>query len=168
MALVSRRKRRPARCREVRCDGPSGSRGALGVAQLPASTPGTVRNGKAPREPEEHAGGTWREEIARSAALIVPSCSGASRPSRRFAAVASLAGASSRVLTHPARDGPGAGRLRTMRRRRRRFVMLKVYSKMIEVLGMMRGVLTQIEKHDRDLGNQLRRAASSVALNIAE
>jgi four helix bundle protein len=46
--------------------------------------------------------------------------------------------------------------------------MLLVYSKMIGVLGMLRGVLTQIERHDRDLGNQLRRAGSSVALNIAE
>ena len=46
--------------------------------------------------------------------------------------------------------------------------MLKVYSKMIGVLGMLRGVLAQIERHDRDLGNQLRRAGSSVALNIAE
>jgi four helix bundle protein len=46
--------------------------------------------------------------------------------------------------------------------------MLHVYSKMIGVLGMLRGVLTQIERHDRDLGNQLRRAGSSVALNIAE
>ena len=46
--------------------------------------------------------------------------------------------------------------------------MLKVYSTMIQVLGMLRGVLSQIERHDRDLGNQLRRAASSVALNIQE
>ena len=36
--------------------------------------------------------------------------------------------------------------------------MLKVYSKMIGVLGMLRGALVQIERHDRDLGNQLRRA----------
>jgi len=52
--------------------------------------------------------------------------------------------------------------------REREVVMLKVYSVMIQVLGMLRGVLTQIERHDRDLGNQLRRAASSVALNLAE
>jgi four helix bundle protein len=46
--------------------------------------------------------------------------------------------------------------------------MLDVYRLMIEVLGMLRGPLTGIERHDKDLGNQLRRAASSVALNIAE
>jgi four helix bundle protein len=46
--------------------------------------------------------------------------------------------------------------------------MLKVYSVMIGVLRGMRGVLVQIEKRDRDLGSQLRRAASSVALNMAE
>ena len=46
--------------------------------------------------------------------------------------------------------------------------MLKVYSMMIGVLGMLRGALVQIERHDRDLGNQLRRSASSVALNLPE
>ena len=46
--------------------------------------------------------------------------------------------------------------------------MLKVYTSMIGVLGMLRGPLTQIERHDRGLRDQLRNAASSVALNLAE
>jgi four helix bundle protein len=46
--------------------------------------------------------------------------------------------------------------------------MLKVYTVMIDVLRQLRPVLVQIERHDRDLGNQLRRASASVALNIAE
>jgi four helix bundle protein len=46
--------------------------------------------------------------------------------------------------------------------------MLKVYAVMIDVLRQLRPVLVQIERHDRDLGNQLRRASASVALNIAE
>ena len=46
--------------------------------------------------------------------------------------------------------------------------MLKAYPLMLSVLRRLRPVLVQIEKHDRDLGNQLRRASASVALNLAE
>ena len=46
--------------------------------------------------------------------------------------------------------------------------MLRAYDVMIDVLKRLRPVLVQIERHDRDLGNQLRRAAASVALNLAE
>ncbi|HEY5147586.1 MAG TPA: four helix bundle protein [Polyangiaceae bacterium] len=46
--------------------------------------------------------------------------------------------------------------------------MLRIYATVIEVLGMLRPVLTQIESHDRDLARQLRRAAASVALNVSE
>jgi four helix bundle protein len=46
--------------------------------------------------------------------------------------------------------------------------MLRIYSTVIEVLGMLRPVLARIEAHDRDLARQLRRAAASVALNISE
>jgi four helix bundle protein len=46
--------------------------------------------------------------------------------------------------------------------------MLKAYPLMLSVLRQLRSVLVQIEKHDRDLGNQLRRCAASVALNLQE
>ncbi|HEV3189085.1 MAG TPA: four helix bundle protein [Polyangiaceae bacterium] len=46
--------------------------------------------------------------------------------------------------------------------------MLRIYSMVIEVLRMLRPVIAEIEKHDRDLARQLRRASGSVALNIAE
>ena len=41
--------------------------------------------------------------------------------------------------------------------------MLQIYSTMIDALRMLRPVLVAIERHDSDLGKQLRRAASSVA-----
>ena len=47
-------------------------------------------------------------------------------------------------------------------------VMLRIYATVIEVLGMLRPVLVRIESRDRDLARQLRRAASSVALNVSE
>src|ERR1700731_4114586 len=46
--------------------------------------------------------------------------------------------------------------------------MLHIYSVIIEVLRALRPIVTQIEVHDRDLARQLRRAASSVALNVSE
>ena len=46
--------------------------------------------------------------------------------------------------------------------------MLKIYDVMIEAIAELKTVLPAIESCDRDLGRQLRRAASSVALNLAE
>jgi len=46
-----------------------------------------------------------------------------------------------------------------------RFIVLDLSIQAIEVL---RPVVAQIREHDRDLGEQLRRALSSVVLNIAE
>ncbi|HEV3189811.1 MAG TPA: four helix bundle protein [Polyangiaceae bacterium] len=46
--------------------------------------------------------------------------------------------------------------------------MLRIYSTVIEVLRLLRPVIAEIEKHDRDLARQLRRASASIALNVAE
>ncbi len=46
--------------------------------------------------------------------------------------------------------------------------MLRIYDDMLEAVRTMRGMLAAIEKRDPDLARQLRRAASSVVLNLAE
>ena len=46
--------------------------------------------------------------------------------------------------------------------------MLRIYDDMLEAVRTMRGALAAIEKRDPDLARQLRRAASSVVLNLAE
>src|SRR5579864_5074007 len=46
--------------------------------------------------------------------------------------------------------------------------MLRIYTTIIDVLRGLRPVIAQIEIHDRDLARQLRRAASSIALNTSE
>ena len=46
--------------------------------------------------------------------------------------------------------------------------MLRIYDVMLEVIRLMRPVVAQIEKHDRELGKQVRQAENSVVLNIAE
>jgi four helix bundle protein len=46
--------------------------------------------------------------------------------------------------------------------------MLRVYEEVLEVVRSMKDVLVEIERRDADLARQVRRAAASVALNIAE
>jgi four helix bundle protein len=46
--------------------------------------------------------------------------------------------------------------------------MLKIYDVSLSVLRKLSPVVTAIERHDGDLARQLRRAASSITLNLAE
>ena len=46
--------------------------------------------------------------------------------------------------------------------------MLRIYPVILEMLRELRPVLADVERKDRDLARQLRRAASSVALNVGE
>jgi four helix bundle protein len=46
--------------------------------------------------------------------------------------------------------------------------MFRIYTVILDVLKELRPVVAAIEVHDRDLGRQLRRAATSVALNAQE
>ena len=46
--------------------------------------------------------------------------------------------------------------------------MLRIYDDMLDAIETIATLVKAIEAHDRDLGNQLKRAAASVALNLAE
>jgi four helix bundle protein len=46
--------------------------------------------------------------------------------------------------------------------------MFRIYSTILDVLSALRPMIAAIEAHDRDLARQLRRAASSIALNVQE
>ena len=46
--------------------------------------------------------------------------------------------------------------------------MLRIYPVVLEVLKQLQPALQRIEVKDRDLARQLRRASSSIALNLAE
>ena len=46
--------------------------------------------------------------------------------------------------------------------------MLRIHDDMLDALRLMRGLIAAIERRDADLARQLRRAASSVVLNLAE
>ncbi|HLK38805.1 MAG TPA: four helix bundle protein [Polyangiaceae bacterium] len=46
--------------------------------------------------------------------------------------------------------------------------MLKIYDDMLVAVRLLRGVVAAIEKRDADLARQLKRAGSSVVLNLAE
>ena len=46
--------------------------------------------------------------------------------------------------------------------------MLKIYDVILSMIRRVGGVVPAIERRDVDLARQLRRAASSVALNVAE
>jgi len=46
--------------------------------------------------------------------------------------------------------------------------MLRIYDVSLEVIAELRAVILRIERCDRDLARQLKRASSSVPLNIAE
>jgi four helix bundle protein len=46
--------------------------------------------------------------------------------------------------------------------------MLRIYDTIIEFIRRIAPVIEEIERHDRDLGRQLRRSVPSMALNTAE
>jgi four helix bundle protein len=69
------------------------------------------------------------------------------------------------VLTRPARDAVGA---RPARRGGREVAMLKIYGDALDVVRESVALMAQIDRHDPDLARQLRKARSSIPLNVAE
>jgi four helix bundle protein len=62
----------------------------------------------------------------------------------------------------------GCFRSRTGRAALREITMLRIHDVMLDAISTMRPMVGAIERKDRDLASQLRRAASSVVLNLAE
>ena len=46
--------------------------------------------------------------------------------------------------------------------------MLRIYAVAVEVVRRLNGVIVEIKAHDRELAEQLKRARSSITLNISE
>jgi four helix bundle protein len=96
-------------------------------------------------------------------ARLKDACGAATRRSRPFAACGRFGS-----LTRAPLDGAG-GHIRFAHRARGTEVtMLRIHDVMLDAITMMRPMVRAIERHDRDLASQLRRAASSVVLNLAE
>src|ERR1019366_9084534 len=72
-------------------------------------------------------------------------------------------------LSSAARNGVGHTSVsRTGREGCREVQMLRIHDVMLDAITTMRPMVRAIERHDRDLASQLKRAASSVVLNLAE
>ena len=69
-------------------------------------------------------------------------------------------------------ESPSARRVRAVASREPRGegeeTVMRIYAVILDVLRELRPVVAEIETHDRDLGRQLRRAATSIALNTGE
>src|SRR5579883_350272 len=100
-----------------------------------------------------------------SGVASVPSCSISSRPSRRRWRrwLASLASPDEICARRRGRGAP-----REKARGERRLSMMRIYDVMIQLIVGLRPVVRRIERFDGDLVKQMRRAANSVALNMAE
>ncbi len=113
-----------------------------------------------PRSPGGFPPVAARDERAR--------CSGAARPRPRLrpspvgAAAEHPKGWDSQGACAAAPPWPSAAPTR------RKFIMLRIYPLVLEVLRELRSLIAQIERKDSDLTRQLRRCASSIARSAAE
>jgi four helix bundle protein len=61
-----------------------------------------------------------------------------------------------------------AGGARFRERKQKGLVMLKIYPVILQVVKDLGPVVERVQRHDADLAKQMRRAMSSVPLNVAE
>jgi four helix bundle protein len=72
------------------------------------------------------------------------------------------------VSLDPARESKPRGGWRCGFHGAGKVEMLRIYPVILETLKKLQPVLQQLELRDRDLARQLRRASTSIALNVAE